>query len=368
MRKIILLLALVAALSTACQAQVNRTLYCYNATAGWIPLLSGASGGGSAAQSYPAVSAYASSLVDGTNVALQCDAKGNLITGGSVSPALASIQADTRSTSGYVMVAGSTTAAATVDAYAVIYQKTSVAGLTLTLETPTSTSAATYLFNDNGNYGYILQDAASTTIATVKASDWLNLLWSGSTWQLVSQDNGSLPTQISGGGTGASTAAGARANLGLSYNYIAATRTASQTTNLTAGSAVLFTSVVVAIGSDISLNTTTGVFTLAAGHTYELRGSIPAITTSNSGNQVAFQWYNVTTSSYIGSAQGIYAPVSGGYNMAAGIPIADIAVSGTAATVKLNLIYVSQAISAIGSNVDFGSATMYPYATIRELW
>jgi hypothetical protein len=286
---------------------------------------------------------------------------------GTVAPALTSIQADNLSTNGYVAVGGATTSAATVDTYTVIYQKTTVAGLTLTLETPTSTTPQTYLLNDNGNYGYTLQDASSTAIATVKAGDWLNILWNGTVWQLVSQDNGSLPVQVSGGGTGSSTAAGARANLGLSYNYIAATRTASQTTNLTAGSAVLFTSVVVAIGADISLNTTTGVFTLAVGHTYELRGSVPAITTANSGNQVAFQWYNVTTSSYIGSAQGIYSPTSGGFNMAAGIPIADIAVT-TPTTVKLNLASVSQSISAIGSNVDFSGVTMYPYATIREIW
>jgi hypothetical protein len=54
--------------------------------------------------------------------------------------------------------------------------------------------------------------------------------------------------------------------------------------------------------------------------------------------------------------------------MAAGIPIADIAVSVTPATVKLNLASVSQSITAIGSNVDFSGVTMYPYATIRELW
>lgn len=214
MRKIILLLALVAALSTACPAQVNRTLYCYNATNGWIPLLSGAFGGGSSTNPYPAVAAYAVSSVDGTNVPVACDAKGNLIIGGSVSPALTSIQADTRSTSGYVAVGGLTTSAATVDAYSVLYQKTSAAGLTLMLETPTSTSAAAYLFNDNGTNGYTLQDASSNIIATVLAGDWLNLLWSGSTWSMTNQSNGLLPAQINQGGTSATTAAGARTNLG----------------------------------------------------------------------------------------------------------------------------------------------------------
>jgi hypothetical protein len=100
--------------------------------------------------------------------------------------------------------------------------------------------------------------------------------------------------------------------------YMSATATASQTTGLTAGSAILFTSIVASYGSDITLNTTTGVFTLASGHTYELRGAVPSVTTSNSGNQVAFQWYNITSSSYIGSGQGIYSPTSSGYNMAGG--------------------------------------------------
>lgn len=168
-------------------------------------------------------------------------------------------------------------------------------------------------------------------------------------------------------GTGSVTTLYSGYATSTSAQYMAVTTTAAQTTGLTAGSAVVFTKVVTSLGADISLNTSTGVFTLAAGHTYELRGAVPSVVTGNSGNQVAFQWYNITTSSYIGSGQGIYSPTSSGYNMAGGIPIADITTTVTT-TVKLNLAFASQAISSIGNNVDFSGVTMYPYATVRELW
>jgi hypothetical protein len=138
---------------------------------------------------------------------------------GSVSSQMVSLYADTLSASGYVAASGVTTSAATVDLNIgngeVIYQATSTTGLVISLETPTSSTAESYLLKDTGAYGYTLKDASATTIATVSSGDWVSLIWTGSAWSLVDQSNEALPLQISQGGTGATTASGARINLGV---------------------------------------------------------------------------------------------------------------------------------------------------------
>jgi hypothetical protein len=172
----------------------------------------------------------------------------------------------------------------------------------------------------------------------------------GTTWELLNPIAGACGTSMSG----------------VTSQYLSATRTASQTTNLTTGSAVLFTTIPVSSGTDITLNTTTGVFTLAAGHTYELIASVPQVANSNTGAQIAFQWYNFTTSAYIGSPETMESPTSPAYDTSGGLAV--VVLSPTVTTnVQLNIAYTSSTISGIGTSADFGTVAPYPYARIYEI-
>lgn len=101
---------------------------------------------------------------------------------------------------------------------------------------------------------------------------------------------------------------------GLAAEYMFAKRD-SQTTGLTSNSNILFNSVNASAGTSVALNTSTGVFTLKAGRTYHLMGSVPFAAFSADGGYMAVQWYNITASAWIGeegSTQPITRPVNEG--------------------------------------------------------
>ena len=106
--------------------------------------------------------------------------------------------------------------------------------------------------------------------------------WNGNAWATIATPGGS--------GSFASS-------------YLRGSRTATQL--IAVGGVVTFTSIDNSAGTDISLNTSTGKITLAAGNTYRLRGAVPNF---SSGQRPAFIWYNETTSSNIGSATFSYNP------------------------------------------------------------
>jgi microcystin-dependent protein len=72
-----------------------------------------------------------------------------------------------------------------------------------------------------------------------------------------------------------------RNSTGVSANYLYAERTTVQTTNILATNQIIFTNVTKQIGSNISLNTTTGVVTLTGNSAYSIKTASGVVTGSN---------------------------------------------------------------------------------------
>jgi hypothetical protein len=85
------------------------------------------------------------------------------------------------------------------------------------------------------------------------------------------------------------------------------TRTTNQT-GVAANTVIVCDTFESLIGSTIGVDTVTGNVTLQAGGTYRLRGSTGAF--NNVGGRISYQWFNATTSSWIGEAAVAYSPTS----------------------------------------------------------
>jgi hypothetical protein len=86
---------------------------------------------------------------------------------------------------------------------------------------------------------------------------------------------------------------------GVLASYMFAYR-AEQTTGLSNNAYILFNSISASNSSDVTLNTTTGVFTLKGGKTYHLSGLIPMIQFSSDNAYMAVQWYDITNGINLG--------------------------------------------------------------------
>lgn len=74
-----------------------------------------------------------------------------------------------------------------------------------------------------------------------------------------------------------------------------------QAADIAGGDQVLFSVFEGSAGSNISLDLATGIFTIAAGHTYEFFGTPGACDYSGTTGAMAMQWFNVTGSEFFGS-------------------------------------------------------------------
>ncbi len=104
--------------------------------------------------------------------------------------------------------------------------------------------------------------------------------WNGNAWATIA----------TAGGSGS-----------FASSFMRGSRTGTQT--IAVGGVVIFSSIDNSAGNDISLNSSNGKITLAAGNTYRIRGAVPNF---SGGQRPAFIWYNETTSSNIGSATFAY--------------------------------------------------------------
>jgi len=166
--------------------------------------------------------------------------------------------------------------------------------------------------------------------------------WNGNAWATIATPGGS--------GSFASS-------------YMRGSRTATQ--SIAVGGVVTFTSIDNSAGTDISLNTSTGKITLAAGNTYRLRGAVPNF---SSGQRPAFIWYNETTSSNIGSASFAYNPGDAASLGASGTP-AELVITPNATTVvylKL-LSSLGSGSVTVGGNGDFSTTGSYPWFDIEVI-
>jgi hypothetical protein len=168
--------------------------------------------------------------------------------------------------------------------------------------------------------------------------------WNGSSWATIATATGS----------------------GVSSSYVRGSRTAAQTTGLSTNGLIAFTQVDQSAGQDISLNTSTGQITLAAGRTYRLQAQVPTFQTSFSDARPQFGWYNETTGAYVGSSSASYSGAStAGYGATGGI--SDAVITTSVQTVVSFRIMQTFNTNQLGGSTDFTSTGSYPWFTIEVI-
>jgi len=168
--------------------------------------------------------------------------------------------------------------------------------------------------------------------------------WNGSGWATIATATGS----------------------GVSASYARGSRTSGQTTGLSTNGLVVFTQVDQSAGQDISLNTTTGQITLAAGRTYRLQAQIPNFQTSNADGRPQFGWYNETTGAYVGSSSASYSAAStAGWGASGGL--SDAVITTSTQTVVSYRILQSFNTNQLGGSGDFSTTGSYPWFNIEVI-
>jgi hypothetical protein len=144
------------------------------------------------------------------------------------------------------------------------------------------------------------------------------------------------------------------------------TRTTAQTAGLSTNGLVAFTQVDQSAGQDVSLNTSTGQITLAAGRTYRLQAQVPTFQTSSSDARPQFGWYNETTGAYVGSSSASYSGAStAGYGATGGI--SDAVITTSVQTVVSYRIIQTFNTNQLGGSIDFLTTGSYPWFTIEVI-
>lgn len=162
--------------------------------------------------------------------------------------------------------------------------------------------------------------------------------WNGSSWATIATASG----------------------YSVGSSYLRGSRSAAQTTGITTGGTIVFTQTDNVSGQEITLNTSTGQITLAAGRTYRLIAQVPNFQTSNSDARPQFSWYNETASTYIGSASSAYsAASSAGYGTTGGL--SEVIITTTGTTVVSFRIVNTFNTNQLGGNLDFSTTGSYPW-------
>jgi hypothetical protein len=168
--------------------------------------------------------------------------------------------------------------------------------------------------------------------------------WNGSSWATIATATGS----------------------GVSASFMRGSRTAAQTAGLSTNGLVAFTQVDQVAGQDISLNTSTGQITLAAGRTYRLQAQVPNFQTSASDARPQFGWYNETTGAYVGSSSTAYSGAStAGYGATGGL--SDAVITTSVQTVVSYRIIQTFNTNQLGGNGDFQTTGSYPWFNIEVI-
>ena len=168
--------------------------------------------------------------------------------------------------------------------------------------------------------------------------------WNGSSWATIATATGS----------------------GVSSSYLRGSRNTGQTTGLSTNGLIAFTQVDQSAGQDISLNTSTGQITLAAGRTYRLQAQVPTFQTSASDARPQFGWYNETASAYVGSSSASYSGASSaGYGATGGI--SDAIITTSVQTVVSYRIMQTFNTNQLGGSLDFLTTGSYPWFTIEVI-
>jgi hypothetical protein len=177
---------------------------------------------------------------------------------------------------------------------------------------------------------------------------------------------GGIGTQVIIKPMNLSVAVQATATGTVSTNYAKYTRSTQQT-SLSNGSVVVCNVLENTSGTAISVNTSTGQITLAAGKTYRLKGMIPGFTTSGANVRPQFCWYSETALTYIGtSAESYTSGDAAGYGAFGGAAEAIITTAATT-VISFRLLAGATNLSGIGGNTDFSTTGSYPWIDIQEI-
>lgn len=140
-------------------------------------------------------------------------------------------------------------------------------------------------------------------------------------------------------------------------SYMRGYRSDIQDTSVTANAPVIFTDNI-SSGSDITLDTSTGIFTLKANKTYKLDGSVGELRFSGDG-YARFQWYDITNSTYVGTA-------CGGDNVASTLYVLGGGIATHVFTPSVDTQIALYQISS--SNLSsYGYVTSLPWAMIEVI-
>ncbi|MBP5999743.1 MAG: hypothetical protein KA534_04755 [Sediminibacterium sp.] len=162
--------------------------------------------------------------------------------------------------------------------------------------------------------------------------------WNGTSWATIATASGS----------------------GVSASILRGSRSSGQTTGIAAGGTVVFTQVDNVAGQEMSLNTSTGQITLAAGRTYRLLAQVPNFQTSNSDSRPQLAWYNETTGAFFGSASASYSAGStAGWGATGGL--SEAIITTNVPTVVSYRIVAPFNVSQLGGSGDFSLTGSYPW-------
>jgi hypothetical protein len=143
-------------------------------------------------------------------------------------------------------------------------------------------------------------------------------------------------------------------------SFLRGSRSSAQTSGLTNGGTVVFNQVDNSAGQEMSLNTSTGQITLAAGRTYRLMAQVPNFQTTSGETRLQLAWYNETSGAYIGSSSSSYPPLSGAaFGTTGGLSEAIITTT-TSTVVSYRIIQITTA-SQLGGNSDFNLTGSFPW-------
>jgi hypothetical protein len=168
--------------------------------------------------------------------------------------------------------------------------------------------------------------------------------WNGTSWATIATATGS----------------------GVSSSFMRGSRSTAQTTGLSTNGLVVFTQADQVSGQDISLNTSTGQITLAAGRTYRLQAQVPTFQTSASDARPQFGWYNETTGAYVGSSAAAYSGgTSAGWGATGGL--SDAVITTINPTVVSYRIIQTFNTNQLGASGDFSATGSYPWFNIQVI-
>jgi hypothetical protein len=140
----------------------------------------------------------------------------------------------------------------------------------------------------------------------------------------------------------------------VASSFMRGDRSISQLVTLNTVTNIGFNRVITSAGTDISLNTSTGLITLAKGKVYRLIGGCPV--TEGITGLYSVYWFNNTTNLGIGNISASYSPSYGAAFSASGgqsSHLLDLTLSATDVTVFLKIL--SPVTGNIGVNIDFSN-------------